>query len=168
MNEGNGNGFNGYELAELNIARMLAPLDSPLLKDFADGLDHINALADAAPGFVWRLQDETGDASSIRMFDDDWILVNMSVWQSLEALRAFVYDDEHRAYLRRRREWFERLDEAITVLWWVSAGHRPSVDEARDRLEHLRKHGKTPYAFGFGLGDTFPAPPPGTDYTANA
>lgn len=164
-----GNGLNGHELAQLNIGRMLAPLDSPLLKGFADGLDHINALAEAAPGFSWRLKDdETDDATSIRMFEDDWILVNMSVWQSQETLRAFVYDDAHRSYLRRRREWFERLDEAITVLWWVPTGHRPSVAEARDRLEHLRKHGTTPYAFGFGPGDAVPAPPPGVDYTPYA
>lgn len=164
-----GNGLDGYELAELNIARMLEPLDSPLLKDFVDGLDHINALADAAPGFLWRLQgDEGGDATSVRIFEDDWILVNMSVWQSQETLRAFVYDDEHRAFLRRRREWFERLDEAITVLWWVPAGHRPSVAEAQDRLEHLRKHGTTPYAFGFAPGDAVPAPPPGVVYAPHA
>jgi hypothetical protein len=164
-----GNGLNGHELAQLNIGRMLAPLDSPLLKGFADGLDHINALAEAAPGFLWRLKDdETDDATSIRMFEDDWILVNMSVWQSQETLRAFVYDDAHRSYLRRRREWFERLDEAITVLWWVPTGHRPNVAEARDRLEHLRKRGTTPYAFGFGLGDAVPAPPPGVDYTPHA
>lgn len=164
-----GNGLNGYELAELNIARMLAPLDSPLLKGFADGLDHINDLAEAAPGFLWRLKDdETDDATSIRMFEDDWILVNMSVWQSPETLRAFVYDDAHRSYLRRRREWFERMDEAITVLWWVPAGHRPSVAEARERLEHLRKHGTTPYAFGFALGDAVPAPAPGVVYAPHA
>ena len=164
-----GNGLTGYELAQLNIGRMLAPLDSPQLADFANGLDHINTLAEAAPGFVWRLKDEeTDDATSFRMFDDDWILVNMSVWQSSETLRAFVYDDAHRSYLRRRREWFERLDEAITVLWWVPAGHRPSLVEARDRLEHLRKHGTTDYAFGFALGEAVPAPAPGADYTPHA
>lgn len=164
-----GNGLNGYELAQLNIGRMLAPLDSPQLKDFADGLDYINALAEAAPGFLWRLKDdENGDATSIRMFDDDWILVNMSVWQSPETLRTFVYDDAHRSYLRRRREWFERLDEAVTVLWWVPTGHRPSVVEARDRLEHLRKHGTTEYAFGFALADKVPAPAAGADYAPHA
>jgi hypothetical protein len=162
-----GNGHNGYELAELNIARLLAPLDSPQLADFVSGLEHVNGLAEAAPGFVWRLKDDdTDDATTIRIFEDDWILVNMSVWQSPELLRAFVYDEEHRAYLRRRREWFERLDEAVTVLWWVPAGHRPTVAEARDRLEYLRKHGTTQYAFGFS--DPIPAPPPGDDYTPDA
>ncbi len=157
-------GNNGYELAQVNIGRILAPLDTPQLADFVGGLEHVNALAEAAPGFVWRLKDdETDDATTIRMFDDDWILVNMSVWQSPDQLRAFVYDDEHRSYLRRRREWFERLDEAVTVLWWVPAGHRPTVVEARERLEHLRKHGTTQYAFA--LGDKVPAPPRGSDYT---
>src|SRR6185437_50621 len=99
----------GYELAEVNIARLLAPLDSAQLADFVAGLEPINALGDAAPGFVWRLQDEAGDATSIRPFDDDWIIVNLTVWTSAETLRAFFYNDDHRAYLRRRREWFERL-----------------------------------------------------------
>lgn len=162
-----GNGLNGYELAQLNIARLLAPLDSPQIADFVGGLEHINELADAAPGFSWRLKDdENDDATSFRMFDDDWILVNMSVWQSTETLRAFVYDDAHRSYLRRRREWFERLDEAVTVLWWVPAGHRPSIIEARDRLEHLRKHGTTQYAFE--LREAVPAPAVGADYTPHA
>jgi hypothetical protein len=161
-----GNGHDGYELAELNIARMLAPLDSPRLADFVSGLEHVNGLAEAAPGFAWRLKDdETDDATTIRIFEDDWILVNMSVWKSPELLRAFVYDEEHRSYLRRRREWFERLDEAVTVLWWVPAGHRPTVAEARHRLEHLRKHGTTEYAFG--LSDAVPAPP-GADYAPHA
>ena len=131
----------GYELAEVNIARLLAPLDSAQLADFVAGLEPINALGDAAPGFVWRLQDNDGDATSFRPFDDDWILVNLTVWTSPETLRAFVYSDEHRAYLRRRREWFERLDEAVTALWWVPAGHRPTVAEARARLEHLGTRG---------------------------
>ncbi len=153
----------GHELAQLNIARLLAPLDSPRLADFVAGLEPINAAAEAASGFVWRLQDEAaGDATSIRPFDDDWIIVNLTVWTSAEALRAFVYDDAHRAYLRRRREWFERLAEAVTVLWWVPAGRRPTVADARGRLEHLRKHGSTEHAFG--LSDTVPAPAPGAEY----
>jgi len=152
----------GYELAEVNIARLLAPLDSAQLADFVAGLEPINALGDAAPGFVWRLQDNDGDATSFRPFDDDWILVNLTVWTSAEPLRAFVYSDEHRAYLRRRREWFERLDEAVTALWWVPAGHRPTVAEARARLEHLRKHDTTEYAFR--LSDTVAPPASEGDY----
>jgi hypothetical protein len=153
----------GYELAQLNIGRILAALDSPQLAGFVGGLEHVNAVAEAAPGFIWRLKDEeSDDATSFRIFEDDWIIVNMSVWQSPEALRAFVYDDEHRSYLRRRREWFENLGEAVTVLWWVPAGHRPTIAQARERLEHLRKHGVAEYAFG--LSDSFPAPGAGPDY----
>jgi len=123
-----------YELAQLNIARMLSPLDDPRMADFVAGLDPVNAAADSAPGFVWRLQTEDGNATAIRMYDE-WLIVNASVWSSVEALIAFVYSDAHRAVLRRRREWFERLAEATTVLWWVPAGHRPDVVEAQQRLE---------------------------------
>ncbi len=143
------------ELAQLNIARLLAPLDDPQLADFVAGLDPVNALADAAPGFVWRLQTEDGNATAMRIYDDDWLIVNMSVWVSPEALRAFVYDDGHRAVLRRRREWFEQLAEATAVLWWVPTGHRPNVAEAQERLDHLRRHGPGPTAFT--LRETFPA-----------
>ncbi|MBS2961656.1 DUF3291 domain-containing protein [Actinocrinis puniceicyclus] len=153
----------GFELAELNIARLLEPLDSPRLAGFVAGLEPVNAAADAAPGFVWRLKDEsTADATSFRIFEDDWLLVNMSVWTTHEALHAFVYDELHRAVLRQRRDWFEHLAEAVTVLWWVPAGSRPTVAEAQERLEHLRKHGTTPYAFG--LRDTVAPPAPGADY----
>lgn len=152
-----------YELAQLNIARLLAPLESPQLAEFVAGLEPVNAAAEAAPGFVWRLKDEaTDDATSLRPFEDDWIIVNLTVWTSPEALRAFVYDDAHRAFLRRRREWFERLAEAVTVLWWVPAGARPTIVDARKRLVHLRKHGKTEHAFG--LTDTVPPPAPGTEH----
>jgi hypothetical protein len=154
----------GYQLAEVNIARLLAPLDSPQLADFVAGLEPINALGDAAPGFVWRLKDEeSDDATAFRILDDDRLIVNLTVWSSAETLRAFVYDDAHRSFLRRRREWFERLDEAVTVLWWVPAGHRPTVAEAQARLEHLRKHGATEYAFR--LSDAVAPPAPGADYT---
>lgn len=156
-------GTQGFELAEINIARLLAPLDSAQLADFVAGLEPINALGEAAPGFVWRLKDEeSDDATAFRIFDDEWLIVNLTMWTSAEALRAFVYSDEHRGFLRRRREWFERLDEAVTVLWWVPAGHRPTVAEAQARLEHLRKHGTTQYAFR--LSDTVAPPEAGTEY----
>ncbi|MCX9191424.1 DUF3291 domain-containing protein [Carbonactinospora thermoautotrophica] len=150
-----------YELAQVNIARLLAPLDDPLLADFVANLDPVNAVADAAEGFVWRLKTEDNNATAIRVFDDDWLIVNMSVWKSVETLVAYVYGPEHRAVLRRRREWFARLDEASTALWWVPAGHRPTVREAEERLLHLREHGPTPYAFT--LRETFP--PPGEPFT---
>ncbi|MFF4796018.1 DUF3291 domain-containing protein [Streptomyces sp. NPDC001276] len=144
-----------YELAQVNIARLKAPLDSPQLKDFVDALDPVNADADAAPGFVWRLQSESGDATDVPVFGDEWLIVNMSVWRDTDALTAFMYQGRHREMLSRRREWFERLVEAVTTLWWVPAGHRPTVAEAEERLLHLRAHGPTPYAFT--LRTSFPA-----------
>jgi Domain of unknown function (DUF3291) len=145
-----------YELAQLNIARLLAPLDDPQLRDFVDQLDPVNAAAEAADGYVWRLQTEDGNATAVRIYDDEWLIVNLSVWTSADALVDFVYSPDHREVLRRRREWFERLADAATVLWWVPAGHRPSVAEAQDRLDHLRANGPTPTAFS--LREAFPAP----------
>ena len=145
-----------YHLAQVNIGRILAPLDSPVMADFVSQLDAINALADAAPGFVWRLQTEDGDATAIRPYNDDWILINMSVWESPEALHAYVYRSAHADVLRRRREWFARMTEAFVALWWVPAGHRPSVAEAVERLGMLRTHGLT--ADAFTLRQLFPPP----------
>jgi hypothetical protein len=149
----------GYHLAQLNIGRLLAPLDSPQLAPFVENLEPINALADGAPGFVWRLQTEDGDATAIRPFDDDMMIVNMSVWESLEALADFVYRSDHVAVMRRRREFFERMADAFIVLWWVPAGHRPTVAEAKDRLARLRRDGPTQEAFTFRA--RFPAPDEG-------
>ncbi|SOD70920.1 uncharacterized protein DUF3291 [Jatrophihabitans sp. GAS493] len=141
-----------YELAQVNIGRLLAPLDSAQLADFVAALDPVNALADGADGFRWRLQTEEGDATGIQAFGWDaegsaGVIVNMSVWTDVEHLEAYVYSDEHRAVLRRRREWFEKMDRAYAALWWVRAGHRPSTDEAEERVRHLRAHGPTTYAF---------------------
>ncbi|MPY62507.1 DUF3291 domain-containing protein [Streptomyces spongiae] len=143
-----------YELAQVNIARLKAPLDSPQLKDFVDALDPVNAVADASDGFVWRLQDESGDATNIPVLGDEWLIINMSVWRDTNALTAFMYQGQHRELLARRREWFERVREAMVALWWVPAGHRPTVAEAEERLLHLRAHGPTPY--GFTLRTSFP------------
>jgi hypothetical protein len=136
-----------YELAQVNIARLKAPLDSPRLKDFVDNLDPVNADADTAAGFVWRLESDSGNATDVAVFGDDWLIVNMSVWRDTDALTAYMYQGRHREMLSRRREWFERLQEAMTTLWWVPAGHRPTVAEAEARLLHLRANGPTPYAF---------------------
>ena len=136
-------------LAQLNIARFKMPLDEPAMAGFVAELDPINALADGAPGFVWRLQTEEGNATSIRAFDDDLLLVNMSLWESVEALADFVYRSDHIRVMRRRREWATHMREAYMVLWWVEAGDIPTVDEAKERLEHLREHGPTPAAFTF-------------------
>lgn len=135
-------------LAQVNIARLRAPLDDPMIVDFVAGLDRINALAESTPGFVWRLKDEGGNATEIAWDDDPSVIVNMSVWESLKALRGFTYRSGHTEFLKRRREWFERLD-VFMALWWVPAGHGPTVQEARERLEHLQKHGPTPHAFTF-------------------
>lgn len=116
----------------------------------------MNALADGSPGFVWRLQTDEGDATSIRAYDDELMIVNMSVWESVDALWGFVYSGDHLAVMRRRREWFERFDTQILVLWWVPAGHVPTVDEAKERLEHLRAEGPSERAFTFK--QRFPAP----------
>ncbi|KOG38195.1 DUF3291 domain-containing protein [Streptomyces resistomycificus] len=145
-----------YELAQVNLARLQAPLDSPQLKDFVDALDPVNADAEAADGFVWRLQSEEGDdATDISVFDDQWLIINMTVWRDPNALTAYMYQGRHREMLSRRREWFERVQEAMTALWWVPAGHRPTVAEAEARLLHLRANGPTPYAFT--LRTSFPA-----------
>jgi hypothetical protein len=137
----------GYELAQVNTSRLLAPIGSPLLADFVAALEPVNAVADTAPGFVWRLKTEDDNATAVRIFDDSWLIVNMSVWTSVETLSAYVYDPEHRDIMRRRREWFAKPVEAMTALWWVPAGHRPTVAEAESRLLHLREHGPTPFAF---------------------
>lgn len=137
-----------HHLAQLNVGRLRAPIDDPLIAEFVDALDPINALAERSDGFVWRFQTDDGDATSVRPFDDD-IIVNFSTWESIEALADFVYRSDHTAFMRRRREWFERFDGVFQVLWWVSAGHRPTVDEALERLELLRSLGPTAQAFTF-------------------
>jgi hypothetical protein len=135
-------------LAQLNIGRLRAPLDDPLMADFVSELPRINALAEAAPGFVWRLRDEDApDATTLRPYGPD-ILVNLSVWESVETLRDFAYRGAHLEPLRRRREWFDRSGISMhLVLWWVPVGHLPTVDEARERLDLLEREGPTPAAF---------------------
>ncbi|HET9316754.1 MAG TPA: DUF3291 domain-containing protein [Vicinamibacteria bacterium] len=145
-----------YYLAQLNIGRIRGPIDSPVMAGFVSELARINALAEATPGFVWRLQTAEGDATAIRPYDDPMMLVNMSVWESLEALHGYVYKSRHVDLLRERKSWFEAPTEAILVLWWVPAGHIPTVEEAKERLEHLRAHGPTAQAFTFR--HAFPAP----------
>jgi hypothetical protein len=147
------------QLAQFNIARMRAPIDDPLMEGFRSQLDRINAVADASPGFVWRLQTDAGDATAVRAYPDPLVIVNMSVWESLEALQSYVYRSPHQGPLRDRRQWFEAADGPILVLWWVPAGHLPTVEEAMAKLEHLRQHGPSPLAFTFRQ----PFPPPAQD-----
>lgn len=146
-----------FHLAQVNVARLLAPIDSPQLSGFVSRLDEINALAERTPGFVWRLKDDvTNNATAVPMYDDASIIVNMSVWETLEALRAYTYSGPHLEVFKQRRDWFAHLREAATAMWWVPAGHTPTVAEARERLGHLRAQGPTAFAFPFGA--PFPAP----------
>lgn len=138
-----------YHLAQCNIAKLRAPLDSPLIADFVAALEPVNEVADRAPGFVWRLQTEDGDATAIRAFEDDMLIVNISVWETIDALASFTFSGLHLEVMRRRRHWFERISESYLVLWWIPAGTIPTVEEARRRLELLRIAGPGPDAFTF-------------------
>ena len=144
-----------YELAQLNIATMNEPLEAPGMADFVANLDRVNALAETSPGFVWRLQTDEGDATAVRPMGAD-VLVNMSVWRDVDSLNNYVYGSAHVEIMRRRREWFRRMKDAYVVLWWVSKGHRPTVQEAIARLDRLREVGPSEAAFTFRRA--FPAP----------
>lgn len=141
--------MNFYHLAQINVGRMIAPLDSPLVAGFVSQLDPINALADRSPGFVWRLQTESGNATSVQAFEDPTILLNMSVWESVEALKNYVYQSAHVGVLRDRAKWFEKPAEAHLALWWIPAGHIPIPQEGRERIEFLRAWGASLMAFTF-------------------
>ena len=139
-----------FHLAQVNIGRFRAPIESAVMEGFRNQFDAINALADQSPGFVWRLQTEDGNATAIRPYaGDDLMAVNMSVWESIGSLQHFVYKTSHVESLRARKQWFEQLEGPILVLWWIPAGKIPSVSEALERLAHLKEHGPTPYAFTF-------------------
>jgi hypothetical protein len=136
-----------YYVAQVNIAQMLAPIDSPVMADFVALLDPINALADESPGFIWRLKSDEGNATSIRAYEDDFIIVNMSVWRDIDSLFQFTYASDHVDVFRRRREWFEHMKLPFMALWYVQ--EMPTPVQARERLEYLQEHGPTPYAFTF-------------------
>jgi hypothetical protein len=138
-----------WHLAQVNIGRARGAPADPVMAEFMARLPELNALAERSPGFVWRLQTEDGDATAVRPYADERILINMSVWANLEALRTFVFRSDHAAIMRRRREWFERFEGIYVALWWVPAGHRPSVDEAVSRIAHLQVNGPTPHSFSF-------------------
>jgi Domain of unknown function (DUF3291) len=145
-----------FHLAQINVGRLVAPVDDPRIADFMAQLDSINALADGTPGFVWRLQSDSGNATDVPYSDDPFMLVNMSVWESVETLRDFTYASQHVGVLKDRTKWFEKLDRPHYCLWWVPAGHIPTVAEGRLRLESYQRQGATPYSFWFS--QRFPAP----------
>ena len=138
-----------YQIAQMNIARMKGPLDSAVMASFVARVDEINALADVSPGFVWRLKSYDGGAALALPYDDPMLLVNFSVWESIETLKDYAYRSAHAEVFRRRAEWFEHFDGAYSVLWWIPAGSIPTIDEAKRRLAHLQTHGPSSYAFGF-------------------
>jgi hypothetical protein len=143
-------------LAQLNIATPKYPMDSPELRDFVNNLDPINAIAELSPGFIWRLKDDSGDATDIRIDGEPDLLINMSVWADVESLKHFMFKTHHIDFLKRKKEWFHTPNQATYVLWWVAEGHIPSLDEAMSKLQHLRKHGDSADAFSFK--STFSAP----------
>jgi heme-degrading monooxygenase HmoA len=145
-----------YHLAQINIARMLAPIDDLVMAEFVAQLAPVNALADETPGFVWRLQTESGDATGIKVYDEDMIIVNLTVWESAEALREFVYKNAHYGVLHDRKRWFEKFEDPYYAMWWIPAGQLPSIEEGKERLEYLREHGDSYYAFSFK--HVFPMP----------
>jgi hypothetical protein len=168
--------MSGFELAQLNIARARAPLDEPAMDGFVSRLAEINALGEASPGFVWRLTDASGgDATGIRAYDDPLIIVNLTVWAGIDELFAFAYRTRHVELFRARHDWFVPLGSPSLVLWWVPAGHRPTIAEARERLDHLAEHGSTAHAFSLksrfdpdGAAAAPPRPEPATEPAAGA
>lgn len=138
-----------YHIAQINIGRILGEMDGPIMAEFKDNLDRINALAEESSGFVWRLKGDNNNATEIHVYDDPYLLINMSVWESIDALFDFTYRSDHTPYVSRRKEWFERLTVPMMALWWVPAGHAPAPHEAKAKLEYLEQHGATPHAFTF-------------------
>ena len=146
-----------YHIAQFNVAKMVASFDDAVMQSFVDGLEPINTMADNSPGFIWRLQDDSGDATSIQAFEDERMLVNMSVWESLDALKGFVYRSAHLDYLRNQKAGFEPLTGPSLVLWWVQEGHIPTVDEGKHRLEILDSRGPSQEAFTFSHNFSAPS-----------
>lgn len=146
-----------HHLAQINIGRLIAPIEDPKIAEFVAQLEPINALADKAPGFIWRLQSASGNATDIPYSGDPSMMVNMSVWESLEALRDYAYKSDHARVLRDRARWFEKLNTPVYCLWWIPAGHIPTIAEGRERLEHYQQHGPTSYSFWFSQHFSQPA-----------
>lgn len=137
-------------LAQLNIARLKYPFEDPRVADFAANLDRVNGIAERSAGFVWRLKDDSGNATEIDAYGDPAVIVNLSVWRDTESLEQFVWNTVHKQFYRRRAEWFSVMGAQHFAMWWVEEGHEPPVTEAKTRLEHVQRHGDSDFAFGWG------------------
>ncbi len=147
----------GYHIAEINIAKMKGVnINDPIMKEFADNLDEVNRIAEKSEGFVWRLKDDNNNATNFNPYNDVQIIINVSVWTSIETLEQFMYRTFHSEFLRRRKEWFITYGTAHTAMWWVPQGHIPSLQEAVEKLDYLQQHGPSPLSFD--LKNKFPAP----------
>jgi hypothetical protein len=139
---------NNWHLAQINIARIAAEkITDPVMQTFVAQLEEVNAIAESSPGFVWRLKDDSNNATSFNPFNDERIIVNMSVWETLDQLMKFVYDGRHLEVLKRRREWFVNFGKPFAALWYLPAGDIPTVDEGVRRLSTLQEKGPTSFAF---------------------
>ena len=138
-----------FQLAQVNIGKAKGPMDAAVMKEFSDNLDPINQIAESSPGFIWRLKDDSGNATDIQSFDDPDIIINMSVWGSIDDLKNFMFKTHHIDFLKRKKEWFYTMSEANYALWWVPTGHQPDIEEAKSRLLHLQQNGESMHAFSF-------------------
>ena len=145
-----------YHVAQINIALMKAPLEDPVMTEFAAALERVNQIADQSSGFIWRLQSASGNATDIRSYPDLRMLINLSVWQSVEQLKTYVYRSLHGEFLSRRHRWFKKYPGEHFTMWWISVGHLPTVEEGKSKLEYLALHKDSPEAFTFAK----PYPPP--------
>ncbi|MHA7057665.1 DUF3291 domain-containing protein [Aquimarina sp. M1] len=137
------------QLAQVNIAEMLAPINDPIMADFVNNLERINELAEQSEGFAWRLKGDEGNATALTVFDNLFLIINMSVWENMDALFNFTYKTDHVAILKRKKEWFHKMPRMHMAFWYIADGHEPTPEEAKERLYYLQEHGETPYAFSF-------------------
>ena len=139
-----------YQLAQINISRMIGVnINDPIMKEFVDNLDKVNNLAEHSEGFVWRLKDENNDATSFNPYNDEQVIINISVWESIASLETFVFKTLHTDFLKRRKEWFQKFGKVSTAMWWISEGDFPSVENAVELLDYLQKNGPSQKVFNF-------------------
>ena len=146
-----------YQLAQINIGRIKgAGIDDPIMKEFVDNLDAINRLAETSAGFIWRLKSDDNNATSFNPYNDEQVIINISVWENIESLENYVFKTLHADFLRRRKEWFQKFGKVTTAMWWIREGEFPSVEEAVDKLARLQQEGPTSSIFDFK--SKFPPP----------